>query len=66
MIFTWAHISILFYSPEECRGPYQPKRCEYNNKDDDNSPKILNDKNQHASSQKFRQLIENIYLLDKE
>ena len=27
-----------------------------NNKDEDNSPKNLNDKNQQASSQKFRQL----------
>ena len=26
----------------------------YNNKDEDNSPKTLNDKNQQASSQKFR------------
>ena len=32
-----------------------------NNKDEDNSPKNLNDKNQQASSQKFRQLI--LYLL---
>ena len=28
-----------------------------NNKDEDNSPKTLSDKNQQASSQKFRQLI---------
>ena len=27
-----------------------------NNKDEDNSPKTLNDKNHQASSQKFRQL----------
>ena len=33
------------------------KRCGNNNKDEDNSPKILNDKNKQASSQKFRQLI---------
>ena len=32
-----------------------PERCEYNNKDEDNSWKILNEKNQ-ASSQKFKQL----------
>ena len=43
--------------PEEGRRKYQPKRCENNNKDEDNSPKNLNDKNQQASSQKFRQLI---------
>ena len=33
------------------------KRCGNNNKDEDNSPKTLNDKNHQASSQKFRQLI---------
>ena len=31
--------------------------CGNNNKDEDNSPKNLNDKNQQASSQKFRQLV---------
>ena len=36
---------------------YRPKRCGNNNKDEDNSRKTLNDKNHHASSQKFRQLI---------
>ena len=34
---------------------YRPKRCGNNNKDEDNSPKTLNDKNQQTSSQKFRQ-----------
>ena len=33
------------------------KRCGNNNNDEDNSPKTLNDKNQQALSQKFRQLI---------
>ena len=32
------------------------KRCGNNNKDEDNSPKTLNDKNHQASSQKFREL----------
>ena len=41
---------------EEGRRIYRPKRCG-NNNDEDNSPKNLNDKNQQASSQKFRQLI---------
>ena len=45
-------------TPEEGRRTYRPKRCGNNNKDEDNSPKNLNDKNQQASSQKFRQLIE--------
>ena len=31
--------------------------CENYNKDEDNSPRNINDKNQRASSQKFRQLI---------
>ena len=30
-------------TPEEGRGTYRPKRC--GNKDEDNSPKNLNDKN---------------------
>ena len=44
-------------TPEEGQKTYQPKRCGNNNKDEDNSPKILNDKNHQASSQKFRQQI---------
>ena len=36
---------------------YRPKRCGNNNTDEDNSPKNLTDKNQLASSLKFRQLI---------
>ena len=47
-------------TPEEGRRTYQPKRCGNNNKDEDNSPKTLNDKNHQASSQKFRQLITSI------
>ena len=42
-------------TPEEGRRTYRPKRCGNNNKDEDNSPKNLNDKNQQALSQKFRQ-----------
>ena len=41
---------------EEGRRTYQLKHCGNNNKDEGNSPKTLNDKNQQASSQKFRQL----------
>ena len=44
-------------TPEEGRRTFRPKHCGNNNKDEDNSPKNLNDKNQQASSQKFRQLI---------
>ena len=42
-------------TPEEGWRTYQPKRCRNNNKDEDNSPKTLNDKNRQAPSQKFRQ-----------
>ena len=42
-------------TPEEGRRTYQPNRCGNNNKDEDNSPKILHDKNHQVSSQKFRQ-----------
>ena len=40
-----------------CPGGYLAKCCKYNHKDEDNSPKIQNDKNHQVSSQKFRQLI---------
>ena len=49
--------SRVWQTPEEGRWTYRPKRCGNNNKDEDNSLKTLNDKNQQASSQKFRQLI---------
>ena len=44
-------------TPEEGRRTYRPKRCGNNNKDEDNSPKTLKDKNHQAPSQKFIQLI---------
>ena len=40
-------------TPEEGRMTYQPKRCGNSNKDEDKSPKTLNDKNQQTSSQKI-------------
>ena len=43
--------------PEEGRRINWPKRCENKNKDEDNSPKTLTDKNHQTSSQNFRQLI---------
>ena len=36
------------------RRTYWPKRCGNNNKDEDNSLKILNDKNSQASSKKIQ------------
>ena len=42
---------------EEGRRRYRPKRCEYNNEDEVNSPNILGDKNYQALSQKFWQII---------
>ena len=50
-------------TPEEGWRTYRPKHCGNNNKDEDNSPKNLNDKNQQASSQKFRQLIAKTYFI---
>ena len=32
-------------TPEEGRWTYRPRRCGNNNKDEENSPKTLNDKN---------------------
>ena len=43
-------------TPEEGRSIYRLKCCGNNNKDEDNNPKTLHDKNQQASSQKFRQV----------
>ena len=42
---------------EEGPRTHQLKYCRYNNKDEDNSRNILNDKNPQASSQKFGQII---------
>ena len=47
---------VLQETPEEDRRTHRPKRCEYNNKDEDNRSKTLNNKNHQASSEKFRQL----------
>ena len=44
-------------TPEEDWKTYWPKRSGNSNKDEDNSQKTLIDKNQQASSQKFKQLI---------
>ena len=43
-------------TPEQGRRKYRLKLCGNNNKDEDNSPKTLNDKNHQASSQKLKQL----------
>ena len=51
-------------TPEEGRKTYRPKSYGNNNKDEDNSPKTLNDKNQQALSQKFRQLISTLSLVE--
>ena len=37
-------------TPEEGRRTYRLKRCGNNNKDEDNTPKTLNDKNQKESN----------------
>ena len=42
---------VVRQTPEEGWKTYQLKRCENNNKDEDNSPKTLNDKNQALSQQ---------------
>ena len=44
-------------TPTEGQRTYRPKHCEYNNKDADNCPKTLNNKNHQALSQKFWPLI---------
>ena len=42
---------------EEGWKTHRPKRCEYNNKDEDNSLNTINDKNYQAPSHKFKQII---------
>ena len=70
-LLSRATVSLTFMSPDSkfCVGSwvwqetlegqmiYQPKRFEYNNKDEDDNLKTLNDKNHQASSQKFRLLM---------
>ena len=46
---------LRYETPEQGRGTHQQKRCEYNNKDEDNSPNFRGDKNDLAFSEKFRQ-----------
>ena len=41
----------------EGRRTYRPKCYGNNNKDEDNRPKTLNDKNHETSAKKFRQLV---------
>ena len=36
----------FYHEAEEGRRTYQPKHCGNNNKDEDSSPKTLNEKNQ--------------------
>ena len=43
--------------PEEGRRTHWPKRCDYNNKDEDNRLNTLNNKNYQVFSQKFRQML---------
>ena len=54
---SMVHESSRVWPTPEGRRTYRPKRCGNSNKDEDNSLKTLNDINQQASSQKFRQLI---------
>ena len=44
-------------TPDEGRRMHWLKRCKYNDKDEDNSPNTLDDKNYQASSQEFIQTI---------
>ena len=46
-------------TPEEGQRTYQLKCCDYNNKDEVNSLNILSNNNYQASSQKFKQIIQN-------
>ena len=45
-------------TPEEGWRTYRPRRCGNSKKDEENSSKILHNKNHQDSSQKFRQLMD--------
>ena len=50
-------LSSTFQPPEEGRSVQQPKRCDkHGDKDEDNSPKNVNDVH-NTSSQKYRQIM---------
>ena len=44
-------------TPEEGRRTYRPKRCGNNNKDEDNSPKTLNDKKPYVIKNMHRKIV---------
>ena len=44
-------------TPEEGRRTYRPKCCEFNNKNEDNSLKTLNDKNKYMLFPCLKQLV---------
>ena len=56
-------------TPEKGRSTYRPKRCGNNNKDEDNSPKTLDDKNfYHCLFFSMRSLLDevaNVLICDK-
>ena len=56
----WVGSRVRQEIPEEGWRTYRLKRCKCNNKDEDNSPKRVNDKNYEASSKKFKQQIKSI------
>ena len=51
-------------TPEEGRRTYRPKRCGNNNKDEDNSPKTLNDKNHNIHTAIWKDRNKNMYAKD--
>ena len=65
MPYPRRHVSSWIYvgsparheTPKEGRRIYRPKHCEYNNKDEVNSPNILSGKNYQGSSKKFREMV---------
>ena len=49
-------------TPEEGRRTYRPKRCGNNNKDEDNSPKSLNDKNSNRYINNIKKIQQTLIL----
>ena len=58
----FADYEVRHETSERGRRTYRPKSCEYNNKDEVNSPNIFSENTYQASSKKFGQIMSLIVL----
>ena len=57
--------SLVRQTPEEGRRTYRPKRCQNDNKDEDNSPKTLNDKKPSSWVSKIQTIVKYLRILEE-